>query len=163
MPIGHSDNVSSAFAFFFPCDGRCHTVSMRLLVVAVPPDGNCLFAALARGLRECGSGYDRLQHSDLRAMAAQWIRDTVTWDETRRIQTGSRHKDEYVASVARTGVWGSALELEAVANALCVKVMVYFPGQRRHTTYRPSRGRSSRACVRILFSGNHFDALVLDP
>ena len=70
---------------------------MSLLVVAVPPDGNCLFASLTRGLHDCGDGYDQMRHSDLRTMSAHWIRDNVVWDETRQIQTGSRHKGDYVA------------------------------------------------------------------
>lgn len=89
----------------------------------VPSDGNCQFAALSDQL------YDDFAHAPLlRARAVAWLRAHRDWDVGNGaplevfVPTGDF--DEYLADMARAGVWGDHLTLIALTEALQVKITV---------------------------------------
>lgn len=101
-------------------------------VIDVEGDGNCLFRATARALREWLGATQSMPHKTLRKLAADWIDDHVEWTENRKIQTTTDRgrvfntKKQYTTYMRKDGRWGGALEIEALSAHFGVCICVIY-------------------------------------
>lgn len=111
--------------------------SHRLVEKEIAPDGHCLFAAFADGLRANG-----IDPSSQGLVGTEEKTAVMPYRVVRRVAAGymAEHGDEfggfmeepleeYVAKIRDTAEWGGQLELSALANAYGVEVRVVQDGR----------------------------------
>jgi len=90
----------------------------------IPPDGNCLYNAVADQLALIGSPSPRGHHLILRSSAVDYI--SAHRDEfSPFIISEADDFDSYCAKMRDPAVWGGQIELQALAHALKVPIVVY--------------------------------------
>lgn len=115
------------------------------VVHRVRGDGNCLFRALA---------YPRGDHRTVRACVVRHMR--ARWKQFEPF-VPEDVRDVYLAEMARDGVWGDHLVIEAFCDAANASVVVHSPSGGFVSEH--GAGGTTR---HLLFDGAHYDVL-LDP
>ena len=85
-------------------------------------DGNCMFSAFARGMRQQGG------HSGLRARAVQWMRahpgDFSQFVPQTGHTTQQQAYESFLEDMSKEGAWWDSLVLQALCKITMVQVFV---------------------------------------
>jgi OTU domain-containing protein 6 len=133
----------------------------------IPPDGHCLYAALADQLRETsGEGVVR-DVAALRAVAAEELlaerAEYLPFLEN--VECDDAKYEAYCKKLRTEAVWGGQVELRALSNALRRRVEVFAAGMPVLIT---GEEFSSEAPLRLSFHrhyynlGDHYNSVVVD-
>jgi len=116
--------------------------------VRMPPDGNCLFHALAH------------PHDDHREVRARVVRELrARWAAEYAAFVPEHRRAGYCAEMARAGAWGGELEIAAYARAARARVAVH-AAHAPHAVLAAHGPPGARATRRLLYDGAHYDLAV---
>jgi phosphoserine aminotransferase len=109
-------------------------------IIDVKGDGNCMFRAIALGMKKANDEKKAKSHSTIRQIATKWIEDNIEWSEVRQIQTATdgrrfKTKTAYLKYIKNEGIWGGSLELEALSSALKVNICVIYDSTMEQTCF----------------------------
>ena len=123
---------------------------MILKLHRVSPDGNCLLRAFAVQLKR--------SHIELRdALCREYIKNKESY------QGFFEDLDSYVEKISKQGVWCDEMDIAALANATQTNVELFVTHNLSspYTVYKSTT--PSTKIIRLLYSGNHYDALTEPP
>eukprot|EP01112_Ceratiomyxa_fruticulosa_P019784 TRINITY_DN6564_c0_g2_i2.p1 TRINITY_DN6564_c0_g2~~TRINITY_DN6564_c0_g2_i2.p1 ORF type:complete len:290 (+),score=49.64 TRINITY_DN6564_c0_g2_i2:896-1765(+) len=97
--------------------------SMGFTIKEIPPDGNCLYNAVADQLKILGIPSPRDHHLILRNCAVDYMVNHR--DDFEPFISTEEDFEKYCARMRDSSVWGGQIELQALAHALKVPIIVH--------------------------------------
>ena len=119
------------------------------IIQNVEKDGNCFFRAVALAL-----GQPENSHNDLRESAARYIENN-----SQEFTNFSENLSFYVRFISQPGVWADNISIQALSDKLGININIYRLYDDSITQITPRTG-SSEHTIRLLYTGNHYMAIL---
>ena len=127
----------------------------RMIIRRIPDDNACLFNAIAHVLAR----QPRHTAQELRQIVAHAI---LSNPEIYSEVVLEREPEEYAAWIQRSNSWGGAIELAILAKHFSCQIASIDVQSGRMDLYEPDHYTSPLERLYLLYSGIHYDAIVLN-